>query len=64
MTPLVGLSLMIFFAVAMQCFSTAAVIRSETRSWKWPIFALVYLNVLAWLLATGVFQIGRALGYS
>lgn len=64
MTPLVGLSLMVFFAVAMQCFSTAAVIRSETRSWRWPIFALVYLNVLAWLLATGVFQFGRALGYS
>ncbi len=64
MTPLVGLSLMIFFAVAMQCFSTVAVIRTETRSWTWPAFTLLYLNVLAWLLAAGVFQIGRALGYA
>ncbi len=64
MTPLVGLSLMIFFAVAMQCFSTVAVIRTETKSWTWPLFTLVYLNVLAWLLAAGVFQIGKALGFA
>ena len=64
MTPLVGLSLMIFFAVAMQCLNTVAVIRTETRSWRWPVFALVYLNALAWILSAGVFQIGSALGYS
>ncbi len=64
MTPLVGLSLMIFFAIAMQCLSTVAVIRHETQSWKWAAFSVVYLNVLAWLLSAGVFQVGTALGFS
>jgi len=64
MTPLVGVSLMVFFAIAMQCLSTVAVIRNETRSWKWAAFALIYLNVTAWLLSTAVFQVGRALGFS
>jgi ferrous iron transport protein B len=64
MTPLIGLSLMVFFAVAMQCLSTVAVIRDETKSWKWPLFALGYLNVLAWLLSLFVYQVGSALGYA
>lgn len=62
MTPLVGISLMVFFAVAMQCLSTLAAIRDETQGWRWPLFALVYLNGLAWLLSTAVFQIGGWLG--
>ena len=64
MTPLVGLSLMVFFAVAMQCMSTIAVLRRETQSWKWPIFSVVYLNGLAYLLSLIVYQGGRALGYA
>lgn len=63
-TPLVGLSLMVFFLVAMQCMSTLAVIRRETRSWRWPLLALVSMNALAWILAFVVYQGGRALGWT
>ncbi len=64
LTPLKGLSLMVFFAIAMQCLNTLATIRRETRSWRWPLFALGYLNGLAWLGSFAVYQIGRALGYA
>lgn len=64
LTPLKGLSLMVFFAIAMQCLNTLAAMRRETRSWKWPLFALVYLNVAAWLASLAVYQIGKALGYA
>ena len=64
MTPLVGLSLMVFFAVAMQCMSTVAVLQRETRSWRWPIFSILYLNGLAYMLSLLVYQGGRALGYA
>jgi len=58
-TPLVGLSLMIFFLFAAQCMSTIAIIRRETASWRWPIFCLVYMNVLAWVAAFAVYQGGK-----
>lgn len=64
LTPLKGLSLMVFFAIAMQCLSTLATIRRETNSWRWPIFALVYLNSLAWVASFLVYQVGRQLGYA
>lgn len=64
MTPLVGISLMVFFAIAMQCLSTVAVIRTETGSWRWAAFALLYLNALAWLLSAAVFQVGSRMGYT
>src|SRR5262249_29428272 len=41
-TPLVGISLMIFFALACQCMSTLAAVRRETHSMKWPAFLFVY----------------------
>jgi ferrous iron transport protein B len=43
-----GLSLMIFYLLAMQCMSTLAVVKRETKSWKWPAFQLVYMTVLAY----------------
>lgn len=64
LTPLKGLSLMVFFAIAMQCLSTLATIRRETNSWRWPIFAVVYLNSLAWLASFAVYQIGTRMGLS
>ncbi len=64
LTPLKGLSLMVFFAIAMQCLNTLATIARETRSWRWPLFAFGYLNGLAWLGSFAVYQVGRALGYS
>jgi ferrous iron transport protein B len=46
-----GLSLMIFYVFAMQCMSTLAVVRRETKSWKWPLIQLVYMTGLAYLLS-------------
>ncbi|MEE8311072.1 MAG: ferrous iron transport protein B [Candidatus Binatia bacterium] len=63
-TTLVALSLMIYFVIACQCMSTVAVVKRETNSWRWPIFMLTYLTVLAWLAAFVTFQGGRALGYA
>jgi ferrous iron transport protein B len=62
-TPLVGLSLMIFFALACQCMSTLAVVRRETQSWRWPAFLFAYMTGLAWVASFVVFQAGRALGF-
>jgi ferrous iron transport protein B len=61
-TPLVGLSLMVFFALAAQCMSTLAVVRRETRSWRWPAFLFVYMTTLAWSASFIVYQGGRWLG--
>jgi ferrous iron transport protein B len=63
-TPLVCLSLMVFYVLAMQCLSTVAVVRRETNSWRWPLFQLGYMTLLAWLGAFLVFQGGRLLGFS
>lgn len=44
-------SLLVFFAIAMQCMSTLAIVKRETKSWKWPMIQLVYLTVLAYSLS-------------
>lgn len=49
-----ALALMIFFAFAMQCTSTMAVVRRETNSWKWPAIQFSYMLVLAWVAAFAV----------
>ena len=61
-TPLVAVSLMVFFVLACQCMSTLAVVRRETNSWGWPVFMLVMMNALAWIASFAVFQGGRVLG--
>lgn len=63
-TPLVGLCLMIFFALACQCMSTLAVVKRETASWRWPLFLFAYMTVLAWVVTFAVYQGGRLLGFS
>ena len=63
-TPLVGLSLMIFFALACQCMSTLAVLKRETKGYRWPAFVLAYMTVLAWVSSFIVYQGGRLLGFS
>ena len=60
-TPLVGLSLMVFFAIACQCMSTLAVVRRETRSWRWPAFLFAYTGALAWVASFLVYQGGLLL---
>jgi len=62
-TPLVCLTLMIFYVFAMQCVSTVAVVKRETNSWKWPLFQIGYQTGFAWLLCLAVYQVGSALGY-
>jgi ferrous iron transport protein B len=62
-SALTGLSLMIFFALAMQCMSTLAVVRRESRSWRWPAFLFGYMTVLAYLVSLLVYQGGRLLGF-
>ena len=49
-------SLMIFFAFAMQCMSTVAVVKRETKSWKWPSIQILYLTGLAYLSSLIVYQ--------
>lgn len=63
-TPLVGVSLMVFFALACQCMSTLAVVKRETRGWRWPAFLLGYMTVLAWGCSFLVYQGGRLLGFA
>jgi ferrous iron transport protein B len=62
-TPLMGLSLLIFFAVSCQCMSTLAAVKRETKSYKWPAFMFAYMTGLAYLLSFTVFQVGRLLGF-
>ena len=52
-----GLSLMIFYVFAMQCMSTLAVVKRETKSWKWPVIQLIYMTGLAYLLSLLVYQL-------
>ena len=61
-TPLTGLSLMVFFALSAQCMSTLAVVKRESRSWRWPMFLFAYMTVLAWVASFVVYQGGKALG--
>jgi ferrous iron transport protein B len=61
-TPLVAITLMVFYVFALQCVSTVAVVRRETNSWKWPFFQWVYMGILAWSLAFLTYQGGRLLG--
>ena len=52
-----GLSLMIFYVFAMQCMSTLAVVKRETKSWKWPIIQLIYMTGLAYLMSFIAYQL-------
>lgn len=51
-----GLSLMVFYAFAMQCMSTLAIVRKETNSWRWPAIQLVVMTAVAYLGALVTFQ--------
>lgn len=62
-TPLTALTLMVFFVLAMQCMSTLAIVRRETNSWRWPIFMMVYMTILAYLAAFVTYQGGKLLGF-
>ena len=52
-----GVSLMVFYLFAMQCMSTLAIVRRETRTWKWPLIQLVYMTALAYLMSFLFYQL-------
>jgi ferrous iron transport protein B len=52
-----GISLMLFYAFAMQCMSTLAIVKKETNSWKWPMIQLFGMSILAYVIAFSTFQI-------
>ncbi|HMQ02722.1 MAG TPA: ferrous iron transport protein B [Pyrinomonadaceae bacterium] len=62
-TPLTAFTLMVFFVLAMQCMSTVAVVRRETNSWRWPLFMVAYMTLLAYAGALLTYQGGRLLGF-
>jgi ferrous iron transport protein B len=61
-TPLVAVSMMVFFVLACQCMSTVAVVRRETNSWRWPLFMVGYMLVIAYVASFITYQGGRLLG--
>ena len=62
-TPLLAVTLMVFYVFALQCVSTVAVVRRETNSWRWPLFQWLYMGGLAWGLAFLTWHGGHWLGF-
>ncbi len=52
-----GVSLLLFYAFAMQCMSTLAIVKRETNSWKWPLWQLIVMSAIAYVVALGAYQI-------
>ncbi len=52
-----GISLMVFYVLAMQCMSTLAVVKRETKTWKWPIVQLLYMTFLAYVMSFVAYQL-------
>jgi ferrous iron transport protein B len=57
LTPAGAVALLIFFAFAMQCVSTIAVVRRETGGWKWPLLQFTYMSVLAYVGAFAAYHL-------
>ncbi len=57
LAPAGAMALLVFFAFAMQCTSTLAVVRRETNSWKWPVVQFVYMTIVAYAAAFAVNQV-------
>jgi len=56
-TKATGYSLLIFYAFALQCMATVAIVVKETNGWKWPILQLLYMGALAYFSSLLVYQI-------
>ncbi len=63
-TLLISISIMVFYVYAAQCMSTFAIVKRETNTWKWPVFMIVYMTVLAYVGSVLVYQVGLAMGYA
>ncbi len=57
-TPLSAYAFMVFSLLYVPCVAAMATIKAETGSWKWPAFTIGYELVLAWIMATAIYQIG------
>ena len=57
LTPAAAVALLVFFAFAMQCMSTIAVVRRETNGWKWPALQFSYMTIVAYVAALAAFNI-------
>ncbi|MEJ5360106.1 MAG: ferrous iron transport protein B [Desulfobacterales bacterium] len=64
MSPLSGLSMMVFVLLYLPCLATVSAIRRETGSTKWMLFSIGYNTSVAWLVSFAVYQGGRLLGYA
>lgn len=51
-----GVSLMVFYAFALQCMSTIAIVKKETNSWKWPAIQFTFMTIIAYISALIVYQ--------
>ena len=52
-----GISLLLFYAFAMQCMSTVAIVKRETNGWKWPLIQMFGMTIFAYLIAMLTFQV-------
>jgi ferrous iron transport protein B len=52
-----GISLMLFYLFAMQCMSTLAIVKRETKSWKWPVIQFFYMTTIAYLMSLLAYQL-------
>ncbi|MFW5894191.1 MAG: ferrous iron transport protein B [bacterium] len=62
-TPLVGFCIMLFCLISAPCMATIAVTKRESNSWRWPLFQLGGLTVMAYILTLIVYQIGSLAGF-
>jgi len=61
LAPAGAMALLIFFAFAMQCTSTLAIVRRETNSWKWPAIQFLYMTAFAYVAAFATYRIAQVL---
>lgn len=62
-TALTAVCVMVYYVLAMQCISTIAVVRRETNGWKWPMFQVGYMSVLAYSVTFVVYRAGLWMGF-
>ena len=62
-SPLVAMSALLFMAFYAPCFVTVVCIAREAGSWNWAFFSIIYSTTVAFILSTGVYQVGRMLGF-
>lgn len=60
-TPLIAFSYLLFVLIYFPCIATVAAIKSETGSWKWTMFSILYTTILAWCVSALCYQVGNML---